>query len=341
MKSLIYLPLLLALCICIAQADGVTYKAFKLRTDYGNFVVLAASNSTKCDDLSLVFNTNGDIKKAAKTQGSTVLQSSDVENALVTSLSLKDFQARTTLNIQNVAESTTNCVKARRHRLHSKKNKAKILDTDSVYITTFVNKHLTLKDKLYNSDDEGNNQYFDTASAVKEYWWHAKDKGTGKPSSVSVAKDLGLKNGKAAIKAVKLYYRLSGAISKSVILEGNKRFHGDNLFKQVPTVSEAAYWFVWKPSGVADPADIHHEFLEVCLEDGSRLIVDRGSRETALQDTFNTRVRFILLDSNGGDCSLDGNNWVDKELADKKFTDKVIFLFYFFSPLSSFFSITN
>lgn len=324
MKSLKFLVLLAALYLAVAYTTSVDgYKAYNVETDYGTFTVL--KNSEKCEDLKLIFHTDGKISDAAKTAGKTSLSDEDVANALKSSMSLSDFEKATGLKVANKAHAQTECGQSkgrRRHRLHSsRKIKSKIFDTDSVYITTFVNKHKTPKDKLYNSEDEGLNQYFDTASEVKEYWWDTKGKGA-KPTGDAVSKDLGLPNANLAIKAVKLYYRISGVLSKAVVLEGNKRFLAENLYSQKPTLLEAAYWFKWKPNNIQDPADIHHEFLELCLDGGARLIVDRGAREAAQQDTFNTRVRFIYLDSTGGDCSLTSNNWLDKELQDKQFTDK-------------------
>ena len=322
MKSIKFLVLLTALLVGLASA-GDKYKAFNIETDYGTFTALSSGDQV-CDNLKIVFHTNKKIREAAKSKGSLEIEEAQLGSALQTSMTLKEFQQTTGLDISSSAKQTTECKQSRRHRLRLskkvKKNKAKILD--SVYISTFSNKYLVPKEKVDNSEDEGQNQYFDTAPQVKEYSWNPKNSKTDRPSVDKIISNLGLERANLKIKAAKLYYRLSGSIARQVILDGNKRFKGDLLYKETPTVLEAAYWFKWKPSKVKDPADIHHEFIEICLEDGSRLVVDRGSRESP-PDVFNTRVRFIKLDTNGGDCSTSSNNWLDKELLDKQYTDKV------------------
>ena len=173
MKSII---LLATIALCLGLASANSYKVYKLVTEEGSFRVL--NNGTQaCDELRVIINENKKIKEAAKSQGTLEINDEDLGSALVSSLSLKDMREYTNIDLTNEANKVTKCTKAsRRHRLRSlKKRRAQTRVFDEGFLSTFKNKFLTVNEKVENSKENGQVQYFDTAPQVVEHAWLPKD----------------------------------------------------------------------------------------------------------------------------------------------------------------------
>jgi hypothetical protein len=62
---------------------------------------------------------------------------------------------------------------------------------------------------------------------------------------------------------------------------------------------------------------VNHAFLEVCTKSNDnnfyRIFIDRGSRESALSDTWQTRIRYTYLGA-ATSCALSSGTWLINEV---------------------------